>query len=373
MKQIGRFLLSSLLALLLLLVNSPFAAAIYNANKESRFAYSGFIIIEEDDGKYGQCGINYVSPNLGITAAHCLENAVKVYAGVGDFGDDFKYKAIVSENFAISPDYNLTDYELYPGLGDVGVVVFDKAIPLNESANLASPDEGCGYFLVGYGQNESGIEMERRKVDVCLKNFTNHSLELQFSGNQHFCNGDSGSGIYKTGTSQLVGLVSSFYTEYGEISCENASAFIVTRLDDNVQFIKEYIQSTTDFETTKPETVLPDNYFGEYYPETKNPDGSGYNYNHDIEIEIERLSNIFDDIYPEEPGSQTQPTFVPTLSDNKGIEKIDPVQPAIEFIPPLVWCGICTIGVLFVVGVTIIIVIVLRKKKKPIQNTEAGL
>jgi hypothetical protein len=374
MQIISKFISLFSVVLSIILISVSPVVALYNAPIESRFLFAGFIVVEKTDGSYGQCGINYISKTTGITAAHCLEGVTKVYAGSGNYDDNFKNKAILSTDFSISPDYSESNFAIYPGMGDVGVVKFDQPVSISQYATVTAPEAGCGYFLIGYGQNEVDKEFERRSVDVCLKNFTDYSFELEFNGNQHFCNGDSGSGIYKSGTNELVGTVSAFYTEYGELSCVGASAYIATRLDSNISFIQKNIpMNSYDIDKNQEIETLPDNYFEEYHPETKNPDGSGYNYNNDIEVQIEELSSMFDAIYPEEnenkgadPYAPVDPYYDPNAREEDYKRELNEQLNFGSFMLgsiAFVWCMVCGIITLIVGGIIFLVIYLLKKKK----------
>lgn len=284
-------------------IGQSYVSAIYYGTKSSKLQQSGYIILDFGNGESGQCGINYVSPTVGVTAAHCLEGVSEVYAGVGNFSQDYKSKAPKVDYFEYSPQYNETTFSYNPGLGDVGVVVFDEPVNLSEYGLITEPQIGCDYFMIGYGRNQNGATVERYEADVCIKNISTHSFELTFSGNTHFCEGDSGSGIYKKGTNNLVGVSSAYYNRIGFTGCDNAVTYVVARLDDNIDFLDDHLPNTSySEEMGGVEETVPQDYFGEFYPETQNEDG-GFNYENEILIEIEKLSELFKNIYPDDEES----------------------------------------------------------------------
>ena len=314
--------ISAVLIFLLIILNLQPVAAIYYAQKESNFLYSGFMFMQLDDGKFGQCGVNMMDQYTGVTAAHCLDGVDKVFVVIGEVDPDtVQQKALKVSEFNISPNYNDYDFSMYPGIYDVGVVKLSDPVNLEEYGRFESPAGGCGYFMVGYGLNEEGQTLERRSTDVCIKNIADHSFELDFEGNSHFCNGDSGSGIYEKNSGNIVGVTSAYFTEITKKTCVGASAYIVARLDYNQDFLSQHVnvQPTISEIPTEEPTNLPKDYFGEYYPETKKPDGQGYNYENELLLEIEKLSEMFDSIYPEEGANNIDEPDV--VGDDENIDE----------------------------------------------------
>ena len=155
-----------------------------------------------------------------------------------------------------------------------------------------------------------------------IENITTDTFELDFSGVSHFCNGDSGSGIYEKNSNNIVGVVSSYITPLGTKGCDNAIAFIATRLDANETFINQntstqntptpttaQIPTTTQTPPTatptlEPIETVPDDYLKDYYPEAVNPDGT-FDLEAEILFQIQELDRLFAEIYPEEVASGT--------------------------------------------------------------------
>ncbi|MBP9759282.1 trypsin-like serine protease [Candidatus Dojkabacteria bacterium] len=399
MKIINKFI-SLFLSILLLLTNIVPISAIYYAPKETKYLYSGFLYTELNTGEYAQCGVNFVDEYYGVTAAHCLDDVNRAFVISGEIDEKtVKEKAIKVSKFGMSPEYNEYDFSNFPGLGDVGYVKLEKPIKIDEYGFIESPTKGCDYFMVGYGLNENGQTLERRSTNVCIQNITDYSFELDFNGNTHFCNGDSGSGIYKKNSNSIVGVTSAYFTEITKETCVGASAYIVARLDSNLSYLASNIPAQT-YEQKEPETIdtVPNDYFGDYYPETKNPDGNGYNYDDELLIEIEKLGVMFDEIYPEGGSNnnpiEEEPFLDDTYDEESDFEKNLIIPPSdnnaddpystddIEMIAPrrtarneetisiiiftVIVGGLCCLGLLTVGGI-----ILLLKKRKQINNSAA--
>ncbi len=307
--------------------------ALFYANPTSKIPESGYLIIKLYTGEYMQCGINYLSDSLGVTAAHCLRGAEAVYPMTGTYKRNAWKNAPKVSKFSTSPKYQDYIGGLTPGKADVGIIKLKDRVQLPEYTKIASPSEGCGYYIVGYGQDENGNTLERDGLDVCIKNITTYSFELTFPGKSSFCYGDSGSGIYKKDTNEIVGVVSRFYSPIGMEGCQYGTAFVATRLDDNADYIfsneQDFAYSSptpttylstpyntptstpyytpTPFPTFPKITTVPEDYFGNLHPETQKKDGT-YNYNDEILLQVEKLGEIFDQIYPEDPTSSKTPS-----------------------------------------------------------------
>lgn len=391
-------LTSLLLTIFLLITNITPSLAIYYAPKETKFLFSGFLYTELYTGEYAQCGVNFVNEYYGVTAAHCLDGVKRAFILMGEIDEKtVKDKAILIEKFGMSPEYNEFDFSNFPGLGDVGYVKLSKPIKLDQYGFIDSPAQGCNYFMVGYGLNENGQTLERRSTDVCIKNITDYSFELDFKGNTHFCNGDSGSGIYKKNSSSIVGVTSAYFTEITKKTCVGASAYIVARLDSNIDYLASNLPSST-YEEKAPETIdtVPNDYFGQYYPETKNPNGEGYNYEDELLLEIEKLGIMFDNIYPESGTKEgiddgpvpEDPAFddsefdenlivppidntdEPDFTDDIDIQRPERINRSEDMLPVIVFItivgGLCCISLLTIGGI-----VLLFRKRKQIDNTTA--
>jgi hypothetical protein len=360
-------------------------SALYYGSSTTSYPQSGYAIMDIGGGDAGQCGVNFVSKDTAVTAAHCLDGVREVYANIGYYSDNFINTSPSVDYYKQSPNYNLPVFERNPGKYDVGVVKLDDPVSLSEYGKIDTPEAGCNYYLVGYGRNQGIEKFARTGTDVCIKNITDYSFELDFEGNSHFCNGDSGSGIYEKGTNNIVGVVSAFYTSLGSQSCEDGIAYIVARLDYNMDFLQQHIPAAAyaeDQVEVEEEDTVPNDYFGDYYPETKNKDGT-YNYNNEIQVEVEKLGEQFDEIYPEDEflggveddggsdsGEDSELLPGDPGSDNgeesyTGLPEVDPDKNTKIHVPWITWVlllGCCVFLPLTVV--TVVVILILRRRKK---------
>jgi hypothetical protein len=295
----------------IILANTIQTQAIYHGTPTNAHPFLYYIASIYPDGKLGTCGVNFTSPNTAITSAHCVQGAKELY--VSKDGADIQriqQAGIKAKSFTYSPRYNDRDYKFSPGLGDIAVVTFSDNVTLPDYAFVEPPTAGCGYYLVGYGKNESDIPLKRTGTDVCIEAITDDSIILSFGGKSHFCNGDSGSGIYKKGTNKVVGLVSAYLFPRGQTAdCSQGTAYVATRVDSNLDYLKKHLP-TSAYENQKGRSTQPNDYLEKKYPETKSPDGS-FNYDNDIMVKIEELKKIFDEVYPEKDPSAPRNTVQP--------------------------------------------------------------
>lgn len=357
--------------------------ALYYSQPSSDIPESAFMVMELKSGNYGTCGLNYLEPGLAITAAHCLRNANYIYANTGNYSKvDFFNTAIESDNFVYSSEHSPTVQKITPAKGDIGIIKFNTPVTLNNYAKVASPIEGCGYYLVGYGLNENDEDLSRRGTDVCIKNLTDYSFEIQHSDKSHFCNGDSGSGIYRKGTNDIVGLVSLYIMDATGKGCTDGLVFVAARADYNLNFINQHtsttLQPTATLVPIQP-TALPNNYLNDYYPELGS-DQSGYNINDDVTSQkidkmVEDLIKTFEEIYPEGELTVTvtttpTQTITPTLYNSLPLQTPAPtigeiVEPGVELSDEtieaiVVLCCCCLFGF----GATGVIIFILIRKKR---------
>jgi len=235
----------------------PTAKAIYFANQEppENYPFAGFLITElvnppSANEKYLICGANFVSPYHVITAAHCVEAASSVAVSYGNF-EESVFKKLGNYRINISEKYDPTMYKNNKkllvediGAGDLALVHLPQPVTLEQYAQISKPTVGCNYYVVGYGKNEIEPERsyERRGIPACIDKVNPENLLISFPSKGFFCYGDSGSGLYRQGTNELVGIVSALNSAS---SCQDASLYVATRLDSNKNFFQTYL--ATDF------------------------------------------------------------------------------------------------------------------------------
>src|SRR5690606_28977546 len=138
------------------------ASVLYGAQPEDGYPFIGYLMAEMKNGELGVCGINYIGPQLAITAAHCVEGANEVYPNIGEVTSAYKVNAFEVDSFMISPHYQGLNYVISAGEADVAIIKLAEPITLSQYATFGTPTEGCGYYITGYGRNEDGQTYERK-------------------------------------------------------------------------------------------------------------------------------------------------------------------------------------------------------------------
>lgn len=237
MKKLYVFLFPFLLLLFVALIGNGDVSSVYYGDSESGYPFVGYITIDRKDGKVGFCGVNYFSEGIGITAAHCLTDAPydEIHAFTGEFNYSLSNSLDVEYAFT-HPDYDEFLSRPTAAFHDIAILQLEDSPELREYVDIASPQVGCDYYLLGYGDNEDDEKYDRRGAAVCITKVTSERFEMGLDG-AFFCSGDSGSGIYEKGTNNLVGIVSTYGHEY---DCSRADAFFATRVDANKSFLDKY-------------------------------------------------------------------------------------------------------------------------------------
>lgn len=237
------------------------ASVLFRAELEEGYPFVGYIMMELNSGGLGICGVNYIGARTALTAAHCLENTKRIYPNVGEFDSSYKTKSFAVQDFKISPFYSGLNFAFNAGKSDIAVIQLAENVQLSQFAKIATPDEGCDYYITGYGRNEDGLTRERKGGKVCITEVEDERFQLSTSGPVFFCQGDSGSGIYETNTNKLVGLVSSFALIEKDDTCEEATSFFAVRVDANEEFITRHLvnsQTNSAITTNDPSQTIID-------------------------------------------------------------------------------------------------------------------
>lgn len=223
-------------------------SALYGGSSESGYPWVGYLIADMNDGNLGQCGANFIAPNAIVTAAHCVEgfSPDDIYVGTGRYTGDFRSAAIKASMIYVEPNYTKPLNTTEAGRNDVAVVLLKESASISSYATLDTPVIGCDYYVVGYGENEDNDQVDRRGISICVKALNDYHLEIK-PGQQHFCVGDSGSGVYEKGTNKLIGVVSTFNSPLG--GCDTALNFYATRIDSNLDFIKKHASPSSSIIT----------------------------------------------------------------------------------------------------------------------------
>jgi V8-like Glu-specific endopeptidase len=213
------------------------AEAVFGGEPESGYEFVGYIIVETASGDKSLCGVNYISERIGVTAAHCIENGyTDIYPNTDEYTPAYERTAYSVINAEEAPNYDGMFSSFDAAIDDFAIIEFGEDVILDEYAEITRPQEGCNYYITGYGVNENGLNIDRLGGDICIDRVDSERIEIR-SGDVFFCTGDSGSGIYEKDTNNLVGIVSSFSPPG---PCPEATTFYAARADVQQRFVTSY-------------------------------------------------------------------------------------------------------------------------------------
>ncbi|HEX9804253.1 MAG TPA: trypsin-like serine protease [Candidatus Dojkabacteria bacterium] len=227
-----------------------FSDALIGGQEETGYEHAGYIVTADSNGDVFLCGMAYLGKNIGITAAHCVENYSSVYPNTGNYSPSFITTSYTVNNVVLNPAYEsgTTDFDE----NDVAVIEMTGGPDLSSYAQVVSPTVGCSYFLVAYGEDENDGIGIRKGQNVCIDSITGRTFDFTVeSGN--ICSGDSGSGIYEKDTSRLVGLVVARGVSE-QTDCTSNEAQIAVRLDSQAEFLENYATIADITPTPTPTT-----------------------------------------------------------------------------------------------------------------------
>jgi hypothetical protein len=214
------------------------SAAIYGGQLEQGYPYVGYLVSYLPQNQINVCGTVYLDNKTAISAAHCVDDASSVYLG------DFDFSSYVSNNYETAALQIKQGWDRVNSENDLAVLrLKDPINSIGYFATVASPELGCNYIVVGYGQTENKEELAegtrlRKSAELCIEKIENNVLYIKGQGGG-ICYGDSGSPIFEKDTNKLVGIISGIYStnlNQGNY-CDIDNTAIVVRLDTNIQFI----------------------------------------------------------------------------------------------------------------------------------------
>lgn len=219
------------------------SSAIFGGKDEDGYPSAGYLVSYESANTVTTCGLTYVSQNIAVTAAHCVENSNTFFVGV----DEFSY--IESANFEVLEIFAHPQWDGEQRAYDLAVIRFENEATVSTST-IAPAEVGCGYEIVGYGSTELDATLDpgvrlRKSYQLCIDAFTDNNI--YFSGETGgVCFGDSGSPIFKTGTNQVVGVLSAVFPLPGftDRYCDIGNNALAVRLDTFESYVAQYSQST---------------------------------------------------------------------------------------------------------------------------------
>lgn len=236
------------LAIVLLLVTVTTAAAITFGEPTAEYPYVGTLLFQQPSGLYS-CSGTLLSPTVMLTAGHCTEeNGVSnlrtwvsfdpeiSFEGADEYSDIFAYLDAEWITGTAIPHPQYQDFAEWPNTYDVGVVILDTGVNLDEYGAL--PELGLldtltkgqgrkdreftavGYGMQGYVPAFYMDHWARYKGTVSLieinSAFTGDGQGAKFTNNPGkgngsggTCFGDSGGPVFH-GDSNVVGAVVSW-------------------------------------------------------------------------------------------------------------------------------------------------------------------
>ena len=232
----------------------PAGAITGNYVEDFEHPFVGLVVFYDENGEFShRCSGSLLSPSVFLTAGHCIEDATsaRVYfqqdAGANYDPEteldpvsgypEYCAEGTLGVTCATSDElynYGFDDFAGYPDTHDVGLVILDQPIQLDEYGVLAAPGsldeldtqrghQELTFTSSGYGLTESNPVhvtsfRERLMAESRLTNLRSHNTDgfnLQTNGNGSdrggTCSGDSGGPVFYGGfESNTIVAVTSF-------------------------------------------------------------------------------------------------------------------------------------------------------------------
>lgn len=203
------------------------ADAIIGGRLEEGYPAAAFLLNRSYSGGINECGAAILGNGRAVTAAHCVDNQGDVFIGI-DRPD--AAKNLVSTSVNIHPGWASTK----SSNSDLAVVTLADTRDTT-AARVTSPEIGCDYVIVGYGQDQVGINGLRKSADVCIEEVDGRTVLLKGEDGTA-CFGDSGSPVFRRDTNEVVAVVSQILTT-ADNPCAPTDTIRATRIDANINSI----------------------------------------------------------------------------------------------------------------------------------------
>ncbi|WP_170165528.1 trypsin-like serine protease [Agrococcus jenensis] len=233
---------------------APASAITGNYVEDNEHPYVGLVVFYDEEGEFtGRCSGSLLTPTVFLTAGHCTDdNATAIVYFQQDAGANYdpvtELDPITGYPETCAGDtlgvlcatsdelynYGFDDFASFPNTYDVGIVILDQPIDLDEYGALAAPGsldslatargrQDVTFTASGYGLTKSSpvaVESyrERLMASAILTNLSSRNTDgfnLQTNGNGAgrggTCSGDSGGPVFYGGyESNTIVAVTSF-------------------------------------------------------------------------------------------------------------------------------------------------------------------
>ncbi len=213
---------------------------------ETGYPYSGYIISYLNAFKANICGTVFLSQDVAISAAHCIDRQVNtVSVGYNEYTYD------QSSNYDVKDIITLPEWDGEDNRFDMAIIkIAEPLTGVSVFGNVSTPTPGCNYEVLGYGNTENDSEFpmserQRKSMEVCINRVDDRLIFMKGTGGG-ICFGDSGSPIFEKDTNRLVGVISGIIPTSSdeENYCHIDNKAVGVRLDVNLDFILPYISNT---------------------------------------------------------------------------------------------------------------------------------
>lgn len=225
------------------------SSAIIGGKLEKGYPYAGYLLGELPNNRLNICGGSFISPDIVLTAAHCVNNTIGIVVGLNEFTDN-SYNVTKVAEFEINSEWqsNVTASSIDKSAGDIAVLKLSSPkTELNEFAIITEAEIGCNYEVVGYGETgeatPSYLNRERKSAGLCIEEIYGKVM-LAKGSDGGLCFGDSGSPVFEKGTNRLVGIMSAAQMDSNG-KCNIANLALVNSVWDFSEFINLFVNRNT--------------------------------------------------------------------------------------------------------------------------------
>lgn len=298
---IGRNILNDL--------SSKDSSAIVGGKLEKGYPFAGYLLADLGNNRLNVCGGAFLTADLFLTAAHCVNNTISIVVGLNEFSDD-TYNITEVKEFEIYPDWGISQAtSIDQSAGDLAILKLkEPKTELSQFAEMTVAQIGCNYEVIGYGQTgestPSYLNRQRKSATLCIEEIYDKVM-LAKGQDGGLCFGDSGSPVFEKGTNKLVGIMSAAQMDENG-KCNIANLALVNNPFEYSSFINLFANKNSNttsasLELCSPADINGNNKFditdfkniSEYYLKSCKDDNVNY-YCGNIDFNNDGFVNIFD-------------------------------------------------------------------------------